>query len=225
MSDESKALIDVQTTSGEMIAADSDLLKDLASGSGFLPYVQLFTAKSGAVTDGKIMPGHYGLVRDDDIIDLGSELDVVLLTVRARAFEKDEQGEIVVCYDKQDPEYARIAELQANKVTGRMVGPEFLMWIPQEACFATFFCGSATLKREARKLGGFLGGKACNLRTKIIENRKGKWHGPVVNSCTATPDPLPEADAANAEVERFKNPPKQAKGERVDEGDAEQVVR
>lgn len=226
MSDEkTKALIDVQSAGGDMIAADAELLQDVASGGGFLPYVQLFTTKSDPVTDGKIAGGHYGIVRDQKIDDLGEEIDVIVLTVRPRAFEKAEDGEITVCYDKDDPEYARIAALQANKVIGRMVGPEFLIWLPAEACFATFFCGSPTLKREARKFGPFLGGRAMNLRTKICKNAKGKWHGPVVNACSATLEPLPTAEEAADQVEKFKNPPKQDKGERVDENDAESVVR
>jgi hypothetical protein len=178
------------------------------------------------VTEAKIGAGRYGIVRDGEITDLGPEIDIICLKVRARAFEKDEQGEITVSYDKTDAEYQRIAALQAAKVQGRMAGPEFLIWVPAEACFATFFCGSPTLKREARKFGPFLGGRACNLRTKIIKNAKGKWHGPVVNACSGTPDPLPTKEDADAQVEKFTNPPKQEKGERVEDGDgAESVVR
>lgn len=218
MSDEQKTLISVDA-GGELInvAEDQGLLAETAAGSGFLPYLQLFTTKSDAVAEGKINGGEYGLVRDGNITSLGKEFNLIFLTVRARAFQKDDSGEITVIYDKNDPEYQRIAALQAEKVNGCMVGPEFLVWIPEEETFATFFCGSPTLKREARKLGTFLGGKAVNLRSKLIDNGKYKWHGPVVNSCSIELSPLPDVENVQEELTKFKNPPKPQKGERVDD--------
>ena len=230
MSDEQKSLIDV--AGGEIIdvAADQGLLAETATGSGFLPYVQLFTLKSGAVADGKINGGHYGLVRDGTISDLGKDTNFVFLTVRARAFLKEDDGEITVVYDKNDAEYERISGLQAASVDGAMVGPEFLIWIPTEETFATFFCGSKTLRREARKFGLYLGGKGANLRSKLIDNGKYKWHGPVVNDCSVDLEPLPTQDEAAEQINKFKNPPKpQAKGDRIDAdadgGPTDQVVR
>lgn len=212
----SDALIQVDD-GGILINAEEDksLLADTASGSSFLPYLQLFTLKSGAVAEGKINGGEYGLVRDGNITSLGKDINVVVLTLRARAFEMDD-GEINVVYDKDDPEYQRIEQQQADGVEGCMVGPEFLFWVPAEKTFATFFCGSKTLKREARKFGAFVGCKAMNLRSKLIESGKWKWHGPVVNGCSLTLDPLPTSDQVAAEVQRFKNPPKSDAKERVE---------
>jgi hypothetical protein len=225
MSDEHKTLIPVEATNDDGgalidVAADQGLLAETASGSGFLPYVQLFTTKSDAVAEGKIGGGEYGLVRDGNITSLGKDFNIIFLTVRARAFQKEDSGEITVVYDKKDPEYERIASLQAASVQGCMTGPEFLVWIPGEETFATFFCGSKTLKREARKFGTFLGGKAANLRSKLIDNGKYKWHGPVVNSCSVALSPLPDPADVAEQLEKFKNPPKPKQGERVDDSDA-----
>jgi hypothetical protein len=208
------------------LADDMELLKEVSSGGEFLPYLQLFTTKSDAVTEGKIGGGHYGLVRDGNITDLGKELNVIVVTVRARAYEKADDGEITVVYDKTDPEYVRIQALQAEGVQGCMAGPEFLFWIPDEKTFATFFCGSKTLKREARKFNPFLGGKGvCNMRVHLIDNGKYKWHGPVVNTCSAAPSALPSAEDSDKEITKFKNPPKPKKGERVAAGDTQEVTR
>lgn len=225
MSDENKALIPAEAIGGELIAADQDLLKESTSGGAFLPYLQLFTTKSDAVTEGKINGGEYGLVRDGEITSLGKEVDVIVLTLRGRAFEKDEQGEITVSYDKNDPEYQRIQALQADKVTGRMCGPEFLIFIPSEETFATFFCGSPTLKREARKFSRYLGGKACKMRNKLIDNGKHKWHGPVIGDCSTPPTCVPDADECNELVQRFKNPPKQETAERAADDAQDDVER
>ena len=214
MSEEQKTLIPVSAGDTLVdVAADQQLLAETASGSGFLPYVQLFTTKSGAVAEGKIGGGEYGLVRDGNIVSLGKEFNIIFLSVRARGFQIDDAGGVSVVYDKNDPEYNRIKGLQAAGVEGAMVGPEFLCWVPSEATFATFFCGSKTLKREARKFGAFLGGKAANLRSKLIEKGKYKWHGPVVNPCSVDLSPLPEVDDANEQVDKFKNPPKPVKKE------------
>lgn len=209
----------------ELIVADQNLLTELTTAGAFLPYLQLYTTKSDAVTEGKIVGGHYGLNRDSNIVDLGNNVDVVIFTARPRAFQKDDSGEIIVIYDKDDPEYLRIQALQADGMLGCMAGPEILLWIPAEKCFATFFCGSKTLKREARKFGAFIGGKACNLRVKIIDNHKHKWHGPVISPCSTPPTVLPTQEEIVEQVHRFKNPLKTNVAERVEEGAQEEVIR
>lgn len=226
MSDEQKTLIPVPQDDALINSeADSALLAETASGSGFLPYVQLYTTKSGAVAEGKINGGEYGLVRDGNITCLGKDMNIIFLTIRARAFQKEDSGEISVSYDKNDPEYIRIADLQTAGVDGCMAGPEFLVWIPAEGSFATFFCGSKTLKREARKFGAFLPGKAANLRSKLIDTGKYKWHGPVVTPCSVELSPLPDPEDVIEQIGKFKNPPKAPQGERVDDSSASDVAR
>lgn len=221
-----KALVPVESLGGELISADQDLLAELSTGSGFLPYLQLFTLKSDAVADGKIPGGRYGLVREGEIIDLGKELDVVIFTARARAFQKDAGGDVTIIYDKKDPEYARIASLQADKVKDCMAGPEIFLWVPREKTFATLFCGSPTLKRAARKFKPFIGGKACHLRVELIDNGKYKWHGPIIIPCSTPPAILPTKEEAEEQVQKFKNPPKPKNaGESVKEGEQEEVER
>jgi hypothetical protein len=224
----SNELINVNA-GGELIAQDVDLLKETSKSAAFLPYFQLFTLKSSAVAEDKIQGGHYGLVRDGNITGLGKEVSIVVATVRARAYEKADDGEVFVCFDKNDPEYIRIKELQANKVLNRMVGPEFLIWIPVEKTFASFFCGSATLKRESGKLGPFLSGetlqkRAATMRSKLITKGEWKWHGPVITACSSPISVLPTQEEWDKELHKFKNPPKTVKGEKVAAGDGTDAV-
>jgi hypothetical protein len=218
-------LIPLDALGGDMIVAqDAELLGDLSSGKGFLPYIQLFTLKSNAVAEGNIQGGHYGLVRDGNITDLGKEINICLLAVRARAFFKDGNN-VTVIFDREDSEYKRIEGLQANKVQGAMTGPEVLCWLPAEETFATFFCGSPTLKKEARTWGKYLGKQPVTLKAKLCENAKGKWHGPVTVPFSGSLAPMPSAEEVGEELKKFKNPPKYTPGERVEQGNKEEVAR
>ena len=225
------ALIPVDFVGGELaVQQDTDLLTEVAKGGAFLPYLQLFTTKSDPVTEGKIPGGHYGLVRDGNITDLGKEIIAVVITVRARAFEKGDDGQVTVIFDKNDAEYQRIQALQAENVVGCMAGPEFLFWLPNEQTFATFFCGSKTLKRESRKFSPFIAGKTmqervAQLRVHLIDNSKYKWHGPVVNTCSSTPSCLPDKEDLDEQVKKFKNPPKQKPGEKAEVNATDNVAR
>lgn len=195
------------TVQGGAIAEAQSVIDDTTSGAGFLPYLQLFTAKSTACTEGKIPIGHWGLVRDGEITDLTNEVNVHVCYARPRAYQKCDDGNILVIHDKEDPEYARIAELQRNKVNGCMVGPEVLVFVEAEGEFATFFCGSPTLRREAKKFKPLMG-KAATMRSKLIDNGQYKWHGPVITPCSAGLDPFPSEEEIAEQVEIFKNPPK-----------------
>lgn len=205
------------------IAAAQSVIDDTTSGAGFLPYLQLFTAKSSACSEGKIPIGHWGLVQDGEITDLTNEVNVHVCYARPRAYQKTDDGNIIVVHDKESDEYSRIAELQRNKVNGCMVGPEVLVFVEAVGQFASFFCGSPTLRREAKKFKPLMG-KAATMRSKLIDNGQYKWHGPVITPCSAGLDPFPSDDEIAAEVERFKNPPKPAV-ERADDDADDDVDR
>ena len=97
-----------------------------------------------------------------------------------------------------------------------MVGPEFLVWIPSEECFATFFCGSKTLKKEARKFGTRLM-KACTLKSKLIVQEPYRWHGPVTTDCSDPNLAMYDPEQFKKEVHKFKNPVVKDKGEPIEE--------
>jgi len=221
----SNELIPLDALGGDLIVAqDAELLGDLSAGKGFLPYLQLFTLKSGAVAEGKIQGGHYGLIRDGNITDLGKEINLYLLAVRPRAFFKDGNN-VSVVFDREDAEYKRIEGLQANKVEGAMAGPEVLCWLPAEESFCTFFCGSPTLKKESRNWGKYLGKEPLTLKAKLIDNGKHKWHGPVTVPHSGTLAPTPTPEEVTEELKKFKNPPKHTPGQRVESGTKDEVAR
>lgn len=180
---------------------------DVASNTTiYLPRLQLFGSKSAACAEEKIGIGRWGLVNDDVITDLGVAVDVIILAFRPKAL--DTSGDTVVNnHDATSETYASIRERSGVKDSGCMYGPEFLVFIPSEKAFATYFASSKTARRESKKIRPLMGCGAT-LKCKLIAppGSKWKWHGPVVLPCSAPLD-VPDLKIIKAEKEKFLNPP------------------
>lgn len=175
-----------------------------ANAATYLQRLQLFGSKSDACAEGKIGIGHWGLVNDDQITDLGVATDVIFLGFRAKAL--DTSGDTVINnHDAQSEVFAAIREKSEERDSGCMYGPEFLVYVPSEALFATYFASSKTARREAKKIRPLFG-CAATLKCRLIEKGKYKWHGPVVLTCSAALD-LPDPKIAKAQIDKFNNPP------------------
>ncbi|KKN00821.1 hypothetical protein LCGC14_1133900, partial [marine sediment metagenome] len=175
---------------------------------GYLARLQLFGSKSDACAEGKIGIGRWGLVRDDNIIDLGPELDAVIVSWRPKALQIAKDG-IFADHDPTSDLYMKIKELSEVKDSGCMHGPEFLLWIPSQDQFVTYHMSSKTARRESQKMEPLFG-KAATFRCKLIDppNSRYKWHGPVITGCS---DPLemPSIEEVTDRVKDFQNPSKQ----------------
>jgi len=204
------ALIPQDLVGGALAPADS--FKSLVSGGDYLPRFQLFGSKSDACAEGKIGMGHYGLVKDDVITDLGAEIDIVIISWRPKAVQTGD--DLIIDYHPEiddkgnitNPIFKKIVGLAGVRDSGAMYGPEFLLWVPSADVFATYHMNSKTGRREARNMEPLLG-KAATLKCHLIEQGKYKWHGPVVIPCS-TPLDLPSEEDIRAEWTKFQNPPK-----------------
>lgn len=176
----------------------------ISSSSEFLPRFQLFGSNSDACKEGKIGIGHYGLVNGEEIVDLGKEIDVLLVTWRPKALEISDDGVLAV-HDTKHHDFARIKKTAGQPNSGCMFGPEFLLYVPSQEKFATFFAGSKTSRKKAPTIRTMLGG-AATFKAELIKTKKFSWHGPVVTPCS-TPLDLPPDEDINFEIERFVNPP------------------
>jgi len=196
-------LIPKDVTGGELVDFDAVT----ASGTAYLMRLQLFGSKSDACAEGKINMGHWGLVDDDTIIDLGKEVDLIILAYRAKALQIDKDG-IITDHDARSETFAAIREQSFVKDSGCMFGPEFLVYIPSNETFATYFASSKTARREAKSTMAALIGSAATFKCKLIDppSSKYKWHGPVVLPCS-TPIELPDMEIITEAIEKFKNPP------------------
>ncbi len=199
----------------------------IVSGGDYLPALRLFGSKSDACAEGKIGIGHYGLVRDDVITDLGPEIDVVIISWRPKAVRTGDDflidyhpeiinGQITNLIFKQ------IVDSAGKKDSGCMYGPEYLVWIPSANTFALLHMNSKTNRREARNMKP-LHGKAATLKCRLIEQGKYKWHGIVTIGCSAALE-MPPEDEVREQWAKFQNPPRN-EVEVADEGEGEERAR
>lgn len=175
-----------------------------ASSAAFLPRVQLLTSNSTKCKSGEFPTNHYALVQDQRHDDLGGNVDVLVVTWRPKALETGEA--VISVFDPNDAEFQRIQEKSAERDSGCMFGPEFLIWVPSVKSFATFFMGTKSARREAGAVKARLK-KAATLGSQKIENKKYTWFAPQVSACS-TPFDMPTQEALLTAVEQFQNPPK-----------------
>ena len=200
------------------------------AGGGWLPRLQLITAKSGHASSGAFPVNHWALISGKKMTDLGAQIDVVVLAERPMAMDTSGE-ELIVCHEmKMDEaneptgEFARIMAEESVQDSGCMYGPEFLLWIPQTQQFVTYFMGSKSARVEAPNLSAKLYNSAT-LNSVDAKSGKWQWRAPEVFECTAANLALPPQDKMESEVKKFLNPTT-AEVERVDEaGGGENPVR
>ena len=174
--------------------------------STYLPRIQLFDFNTDAVKSDKIKAGHYGIVVNTNIIPAGK--DVVAFYIAYRLAALDMRDGFKAYYDHKSPDFLNIAEISKGSNSRCLAGPEFLLYLPEYKRFVTFMMGSKTAKREAGEMRDKLR-SLVTLKSKLISADTYKWFGPVVTACS-TPHNPPAPDRMNAEIERFRNPPKAA---------------
>ncbi len=202
---------------------------DLAKGGDYIGRMQLYT-KSKANQMGLIAPGHYGIPEaDNQIIDLGPTVDILPLARRPKAIDMTDMEALVISYDMESPAFKDIAKRSTQTNSHCQFGPSFLVYVPAEGRFLEFFCGNKSSRIEAKKLFPFLpltqadidakaaagndvsgltphGPIPVTLKTRFVENRKGSWHVPVVQSCTRPLANLPAQDRVVREIQQFLTP-------------------
>ncbi len=212
---------------------DSDF-DEMSAGGDFLPRLMLYGGSSNVVKAGDFAANHYGLTRTkDDIVDLGEEVDLLILSWRPKAMRID-GDDITSLFDKTDPEFERIKVESMDKDSGCMWGPEFLVYLVKQGEFATFFMNSKSQRISAKQVRPFVArcekpmdeaGQMATLKVHIIR-KKFVWP---VTTCTPCSTPITEADLPTdeqlqSEFEKFENPPKDER-EKADEGPSEDRER
>jgi hypothetical protein len=206
------------------IDVSSDIFKGLSKSSEYLERLQLFT-KGKAIDQGLIAPGRYGVPHsEDNIEDLGAEIDILPLCCRPKALDMRDRDAIVTNYDPTSPEFKEIEEQGKTPNSGCMYGLTFLIFERSSAKCYELFCGTKSMRNECGKIGAFLpiseataavleaktgkpckarGPLPCTLKAKYTTKGDWGWHCPV---CLACSDPfvnLPPADELTKEIEKF----------------------
>lgn len=179
----------------------------LVNSEGFLPRLQLYGSSSELVKEDKIGQGQFAIVSGKDTLTiLGKEVQCYPISWRFKAVEFGDQ--IISKYNPDDAEFKRIVDKASGQgLTGAMAGIEFLLYIPDNNVFCTYFMGNASSKREAPNLRAIKDdGQAATIRSKLVKNKKGQsWHAPEVVVCStplATPDEAELLEVAT----KFANP-------------------
>jgi len=195
-------------------------LSKYSSETSFLPRLQLVT-KGKYVDKSLIAPGHYGVPSgDDNIVDLGAEIDVLILSVRSKALDTNADPPLAV-FDEADEVYQEIVDRAGGKDSGCMHGPSFLVFERNTGSFYEYFCGNKSGRTEAANIGQFLpvneeqakefgvdtkGPAPCTLRAKYIERPRYSWHAPKVGKCSTPITNLPPLKTVIEQIEKFNNP-------------------
>jgi hypothetical protein len=193
--------------------ANDEMFSSVASSGAFLPRLQLMTANSEKCKDGSFPTNHYARVHDSSERDLETSVDVLIIDWRPFAFEQDEEGTTISCYDATSAEFKRIqAKADESAMNGRMYGPQFLLWVPAAKEFMTFFMASKTARRASTGVKALMtppngqGTGHCTLGSQKIEKGDYTWFGPTSQNCT-TPMEYPTEEETMKQVELFRNPP------------------
>ena len=205
MSDE-KSLIKIDTANAAIqvsqVGGDADALAKVTTSGDYLPRLQLMTSNSDKCKQGDFPINHYAMIRDQTFTDLGTDVDVLVIAWRPKALEIGE--ELISSYDPDCETFKSIESRSAQQNSGCMFGPEFLVYIPEQRAFATFFMGSKSARKEAPNVHAKLQ-KSGTLSSKLIETTKFKWQAPLMKGCS-TPIDLPDKVDIDEQVQKFLNP-------------------
>ena len=220
MSEESKDLVEKHITLPEVRKSTGEI-EVLTRTSEYLPQVRIYGSESTIVKEGVFPMGHLGLYKSaDNIVDLGTEVDAVILDWRPRAaiVSGDSPVSFFGKYNEEtsewefSKEFLEIKQQAMSKVKGYLVGLEYLMYLPEYQCYCLFFMGSVTLRRESANMKAILeqdvpvNERVALIKIKLIKTSQYTWHGVTVTN-SSTPAVINEdPDDVIAEIQKFRNP-------------------
>jgi len=221
MSENALILMNLEQLPSTQIGTDQDFAA-IAKSSNFLPRLQLYT-KGKAVNRKLVGPGNYGVpLSEDEVTDLGDEIDILPLARRPKAIDMSDIENIISVYDVNDPEFQRISKTAEQKDSHCMFGPSFLVYERSTGQFLEFFCGTKSMRTEAKKVFPYLpltpamieanpdlmgqkphGPIPVTLKSKLVERGTYSWHVPVAMKCSTPFTKLPSAEMIYKEIEKF----------------------
>jgi hypothetical protein len=202
----------------------SATFNELAKGSEFLERIQLFS-KGKYIDKGLIAPGRWGIPRSEDQIDdVGSEIDIVPFCCRPKALDLRDRDAIITSYEPETELFQGIKALSSGVNSSCMYGPTFLIFERSTGSFYELFCGTKSMRNETARIGAFLplseesakilelkkgspvhahGPLPCTLKAKYATKGNWGWHVPTTVPCSTPFSNLPSTEAIVAAVTRF----------------------
>ena len=175
-------------------AAELSEFDDLFGGFDSLPRMDISCGNSACCDDGAVPVGHFYIKDGEEFIDLGTELDAMVLQMRAKALAFEPKLRIV--YDQKHPEFATISK-EAKTEDYASNGIEFIFYNGEKFC--TFYLKSTTNKRRGKSIAKCMG--ACaHLKIDKCSNDKYSWYS---YKCEPTAKTLDLPDNTNDVVGEF----------------------
>jgi hypothetical protein len=176
---------------------------EVSTSAGYLPRVQMMDSNNKLVKQNKFPQGHFALIRDQSITDLTSEFNCIVIGWRPKAMQFN--PDVISYYDPNSEGFKKLAARAELPNSGCGYGAEFLIYLPDYECFATYFLGNKTGRREAGNFKAFLK-KACTIKAKFIETKKFSWWGSEPVACDIGLEG-PDSVKLFKVIDRFNNPP------------------
>lgn len=193
----------------------------VSTSGGFLPRLQVVGQSSKIVAEAKegAKIGTFAFVKtNDNFVTLGPEVEYLALTLRSKAMIIPDGANPIAYYDVNSDEFKKVrAKADEGGMNGNMYGSEFLIWLPSQDSFGTFYCSNKTLRRIApdiiqlMKSGGGIKPASIRSRTKMIKGEKYTWWGCDIfanNTLMPPPTATDWVEQVKEQVSRFRNPPK-----------------
>lgn len=204
------AIAELMKAEGPGKYATENALSNVSKVGDWLPYIVLHSS-SAAVKKKEIEGGHFGLhPSKGTIIDLGASFVALFLAWRPKAMQY--KPKVLSFYDSTSKEFKDVEERAKNtKDSGCGVGPEFLVWLPDQRKFATYFLGNKTGRNESPNITGPLEDKGpflCVQNAKLIEMGEYMWHGPETkkHDIPLSKEQQPILAELKEQLHKFNNP-------------------
>lgn len=176
----------------------------VSGGKEYLKQIRLSSGSSKLVKKGVIKPGMWHVpLGEDDCIEIGDSIDLLLLHFRPKAMSFADMDNIVEVYDPSHEKFAEIEELsksddQATKMANKF-GITFFAFERTQGKAFELFCNSISMRIAADTLLGYTRMKKegkmqqaspVSMGVRFID-KKGGYHVPTVNKCSE-PIVIPE---------------------------------
>ena len=169
----------------------------------FLPYMKLYGSNSNEVKERKIACGSYGMIENQNLVDLGEVVNAMPIAWRWKAV-RIIGDQFETYYNPNTDDFKSIKENAKAKLTGNMFGPEVLLWLADSKKFATWHMSNESAQRESGNLTSACGTPVV-LKCRLASNKKFKWEAPVILA-SSTPIELPDEAELMRIAEAFANP-------------------
>lgn len=167
-----------------------DILDQLSKSGDYFSRIQLVGSNSQYAKKKIVESGNYALISSKDAVtDLGRNFEIIPFVFRPLAM--DTSGEqLIFNSDINSATFKSIQNRSDTKDSGCMWGANYLCWLPKPESYATFFCGTKTLRRFSGTFKNYMK-VGCLLDSEVIEKGKYIWEGPVARA-VAVPLTLPD---------------------------------